>query len=138
VGSVSAAALIIGITFFISFTMVYSASMDNQFKLNQVMMERENANRHYYDTSIKISNVIYSGSSLKVYIDNTGNTTLNPYFVTFVVNGTAMNSQSVKVSGVETSVWAPGEVAVFTLNYPRIPFRIKAITEFGNSAYYEV
>lgn len=136
-GSVSAAALIITISFFVSFTMLYTTSMDSQNRVHDAVLAGEKLDKGYYDTNVSILAVIrVNAVHLLINITNNGKTTLNPYYLSILINGTPVNIDTISVGGISTSVWAPGETANVVVEFRGMVERVEIVTQYGNNAYF--
>ena len=137
-GSVSAAALIITISFFVSFTMLYGASMDSQNMVHDAVLDGEKLEKGYYDTNVSILTVVrVNATHLLINITNNGKTTLNPYYLSILINGTPVKIDTISVGGTSTSVWAPGMTASVVIEFSgMVVKRVEVITQYGNNAYF--
>ena len=138
-GSVSAAALIITISFFVSFTILYTTSMDSQNRVHDAVLAGEKLDKGYYDTNVSVLTVIrVDARHLLINITNDGKTTLNPYYVSILINGTPVKIATVRVGDTSTSVWAPGETANVVVEFNGTVKRVEVVTQYGNNAYFIV
>ncbi len=135
-GSIAASALIISISFFVSFTLVYSATMDTQYKLQRAIEIRERLNKAYYDSSIQIIEALRWGENISILILNDGKIPLNPNYLSLIVNGKPVEILETKVGSRSTNVWLPGEVANITSEFRGNIERVLIVTEYGSTAYY--
>ena len=135
-GSIAVSTLIVFVAFFLSLTMVYSAVMDSQGRLQRATEIHEEMLKNYYASSIEIIQANSTPLGLVIVILNDGKVVLNPSYISVIVDGVYAEILNYSVNGVKTTVWAPGEQAVLLVNHTGNFSRIKVVTEFGNIAYY--
>ena len=135
-GSVAGSSLIVFVAFFISLSIVYSAQMDSQFKIDNAREIHEELLKNYYSSSVKILLANSTPQGLVVVIVNDGSVVLNPAYLSIVVDGKYSKILNYSVEGKITTVWAPGENSTVLVDYVGNFSRIKAITEFGSVGYY--
>ena len=135
-GSVAVAALIVAISFFISFTLLYSESMDAQDRVYRAVRISDEIEKGYLQSSVKIVDVNQTGNNLTVTLLNDGKIVLNPYYLTIMVNGVPEKPYLIEVNGVRSSVWAPGEEVKVYIEYAGTVERLKVVTQYGTLDYY--
>ncbi len=134
---VSVAALVITISFFVAFTIIYSASLDEQHDIDKAREIREKINEGYYASKIEIKNVTFDGNYANITVKNVGQVILNPYYFSVLMNGTAVIPDDIHIGDIKSNILMPGENATLQVSYTNTSARIMIVTQYGNSAYYE-
>ena len=135
-GSVAVAAAIVFATFFVSFALLYSATIDAGFHISRAQELHATLIKNYYESSIEILSVNNTYLGLAITILNNGSVVLNPSYLNVLVDGVYVEILSAYVGSYNTTIWTPGETAEIQVNATWNYTRIKVVTEFGSVAYY--
>ncbi len=133
---VSVAALVITISFFVAFTMIYSASLDEQHNVDKAREIREKIEEGYFSSRIQITNVSFDGNYANITVENVGENVLNPYYFSVLINGTLVIPEKVRIGNIESTILLPGENATLEVPYSGLQGRVMIVTQYGNTAYY--